>query len=221
MANLTRRSVLRTSLALGAAGAFARPYIANAAATTATVWWTQGSAEQEDISFKKIVAEYEKASGNTIDYNIMPYAPLRQKIVSAVTSGVVPDVFQNNPAEIIALYAWQDKLVEVSDVVETQREEYTETALLTVRCYNNVEKKRGIYGEATFAGMGGKEEDAPIPVIRGTAREPRESTPEPSFSTSPAGWSGRPRSGLRTGSQVKHSARQPRYLPEIYILSAG
>ena len=146
MANLTRRSVLRTSLALGAAGAFASPYIAKAQATTATVWWTQGSAEQEDISFKKIVAEYEKASGNTIDYNIMPYAPLRQKIVSAVTSGVVPDVFQNNPAEIIALYAWQDKLVDLSDVVETQREEYTETALLTVGCYNNVQKKRSIYG---------------------------------------------------------------------------
>src|SRR6202795_420417 len=146
MANLTRRSVLRTSLALGAAGAFAHPYVAKAEATTATVWWTQGSAEEEDISFKKIVAEYEKASGNTIDYSIMPYAPLRQKIVSAVTSGLVPDLFQNNPAEIIALYAWQDKLVDVSDVVETQREEYTETALLTVRCYNNVEKKRSIYG---------------------------------------------------------------------------
>src|SRR6201984_1945262 len=146
MANLTRRSVLRTSLALGPAGPFARPYVAKAEATTATVWWTQGSAEDEDISFKKIVADYEKASGNTIDYSIMPYAPLRKKIVSAVTSGLVPDLFQNNPAEIIALYAWDDKLVDVSDVVETQREEYTDTALLTVRCYNNVEKKRSIYG---------------------------------------------------------------------------
>ena len=40
-----------------------------------------------------------------------------------MTSGVVPDLFQNTPAEIIALYAWQDKLVDVSEVVETQREE--------------------------------------------------------------------------------------------------
>src|ERR1700680_5196094 len=117
MANLTRRSVLRTSLALGAAGAFARPYVAKAEATTATVWWTQGSAEEEDISFKKIAAEYEKASGNTIDYSIMPYAPLRQKIVSAVTSGLVPDLFQNNPYEILALYAWNDQLADVSDIV--------------------------------------------------------------------------------------------------------
>ena len=146
MGNQSRRSLLRTSLGLVASGILARPYIANAAASTATVWWTQGSAEEEDISFKKIVADYEKASGNTIDYSIMPYAPLRQKIVSAVTSGLVPDLFQNNPAEIIALYAWDDKLVDVSDVVETQKEEYTDTALLTVRCYNNAEKKRSYYG---------------------------------------------------------------------------
>jgi len=115
--NPTRRSVLRGSLALASAGAVARPYIANAAATTATVWWIQGFAEEEDISFKKIVADYEKASGNTIDYSIIPYAPMRQKIVSAMTSGAVPDLFQNTPVEIIALYAWDDKLVDMSDIV--------------------------------------------------------------------------------------------------------
>src|SRR5204863_7201869 len=136
----------RNSFGLVATGTLARPYIANAAATTAVVWWVQGFAQEEDISFKKIVADYEKASGNTIDYSIAPYAPMRQKIVSAVTSGVVPDLFQNTPAEIIALYAWDNKLVDVSDIVETQREEYTETALLTARCYNNVEKKRSYYG---------------------------------------------------------------------------
>src|SRR5947209_6913855 len=131
MTVFTRRSVLRSSLALSAAGALARPYIANAAAMTAEVWWTQGFAQEEDIAFKKIVADYEKASGNTIDYSIAPYAPMRQKIVSAVTSGVVPDLFQNTPAEIIALYAWQDKLIDVTDIVETQKSQYTETALLT------------------------------------------------------------------------------------------
>jgi multiple sugar transport system substrate-binding protein len=146
MSILTRRSILRSSLALTAAGAMARPHISNAAATTATVWWVQGFAQEEDISFKKLVADYEKASGNTLDYSIVPYAPMRQKIVSAVTSGVVPDLFQNTPGEIIALYAWDDKLVDVTDVVDTQREEYTDTALLTVHCYNNVEKRRSFYG---------------------------------------------------------------------------
>ena len=146
MTNLSRRSVLRGSLAVAAAGTLAQPYVANAAATTAEVWWPQGFVPEEDQSFKKIVADYEKASGNTIDLSIMPFAPQRQKIVSAMTSGVVPDVINNNPGEIIALYAWDDKLVDLSDVVETQREEFTEAALLTVNCYNNVEKKRSFYG---------------------------------------------------------------------------
>src|SRR5206468_12540195 len=123
MSRLTRRSVLQSSAALAAAGALAHPYVANAAAKTAETWWIQGFAQEEDISFKKIVADYEKASGNTIDHTIIPYAPMRQKIVSAVTSGVVPDVFQNTPVEIIALYAWDDKLVDVSDIGETQRDE--------------------------------------------------------------------------------------------------
>jgi len=92
MTTLTRRSVLRTSLGAAAAGTLARPHIANAAATTASVWWQQGFAEEEDVAFKKIVADYQKASGNAIDYSLVPYAPLRQKIVSAVTSGVLPDL---------------------------------------------------------------------------------------------------------------------------------
>ena len=146
MRSLSRRSVLRGSLALTAGGSLARPFIANAAATTAAVWWIQGFAQEEDISFKKIVADYQKASGNTIDYTITPYAPMRQKIVSAVTSGVVPDLFQNTPVEVIALYAWADKLVDVTDVIETQRPQYTRTALLTVNCYNSVEKQRSFYG---------------------------------------------------------------------------
>ena len=146
MTTLSRRSLLGGSMALAAAGTLARPYIAKAAATTADVWWTQGFIPEEDDSIKKIVADYEKASGNKIELSIMPFAPQRQKIVSAVTSGVVPDLFWNNPGEIIALHAWDDKLVDVSDVIETQKEEYTETALTNTFCYNNVEKKRSFYG---------------------------------------------------------------------------
>src|SRR5436190_18882235 len=91
---ITRRSILRNSAGLIAAGALASPYIANAAATTATVWWTQGFIQSEDTSFKKLAIDYEKASGNKLDYSILPFVQLRQKQVSAVTSGVVPDVME-------------------------------------------------------------------------------------------------------------------------------
>src|SRR5438874_7871183 len=131
MRQMTRRSLIRASIGLAAAGALTRPYVGNAAAKTAEMWWIQGFAQEEDIAFKKIVDDYEKASGNKLDYSILPYAPMRQKIVSAVTSGSVPDLFQSSPVEAIALFAWQDKLIDVTDVVDTQGEEYTETARLS------------------------------------------------------------------------------------------
>src|ERR1700739_420307 len=94
MGNLSRRSVLRTSLAAAAAGTVAPPYIAHAAAATARVGvgWVQGFAQEEDIGFKKMVADYETASGNKIELSILPFAAMRQKEVAAVTSGVGPDI---------------------------------------------------------------------------------------------------------------------------------
>src|SRR5207245_2042126 len=47
MTILSRRSVLRNSLVVAAAGTLARPYVANAAAATAEVWWAQGFVQEE------------------------------------------------------------------------------------------------------------------------------------------------------------------------------
>src|SRR5713226_3403498 len=86
MAHISRRSVLRGSLALAAARSVGGPYVANAAATTASMGFS-------------------------------------------------------NPNEILQIYAWQDRWVDVSDVVETQRAQFSETALLASQAYNAVTKK--------------------------------------------------------------------------------
>src|ERR671933_491032 len=153
MGKPSRRSVLRNTVGLAAASSLARPFVANAAAMTAEVWWAQGFAQEEDIAFKKLVADYEKASGNKIDYSIIPFAPERQKIVSAMTSGGVPDLFNSNPGEILAQYAWKDQWVDVTDVVETQKTHYHPTALLAAQAYNNVTKRRSFYGVPITAGV--------------------------------------------------------------------
>jgi multiple sugar transport system substrate-binding protein len=140
---LTRRSVLRGSLAFGAAGALARPHIANAAATE--VWWVQGFAREEDAVFKKMVAEYEKASGNKIDDTLIPFAPLGQKEVAAITTGIVPDVMEVYDREFAPLHSWDDKLVDVSDIVETQKADFVPIAVDSCFLYNNATKKRGYY----------------------------------------------------------------------------
>src|SRR6266571_8109214 len=147
MSKLSRRSVLRGSIGLTAAGILGRPFIANAAATTATVWWPQGFVREEDIGFRAVIAEYEKASGNKIDLTLIPFAPLMQKIVGALTIGDAPDVMNHDTAfnTVIPQNVWNDKLVDLTDVVATQKPHYHPTAVLASQYYNNVTKKRSVY----------------------------------------------------------------------------
>src|SRR5689334_551793 len=121
MAQLTRRSVLRGSLGLAAGAALASPYVANAQAKTAQVWWAQGFVPEEDEIVKKLVVDYQKLTGNKLETSIVPFAPLRQKIISAITSGEVPDLCTVTPTEAACLQAWQGKLVDVTDVIEPHK----------------------------------------------------------------------------------------------------
>ena len=56
MGKLSRRSVLRGSAGLAGAGILGRPFIANAAATTITVWWPQWFVREEDVGFRAVIA---------------------------------------------------------------------------------------------------------------------------------------------------------------------
>ena len=82
-----------------------------------------------------MVTEYEKRSGNNIDYSLIPFAPLMQKIVSALTSGDVPDLINHQTAfaTVVPQNAWNDKLLDLTDVVETQKSQYHPTALLSAK----------------------------------------------------------------------------------------
>src|SRR5580692_6725521 len=145
MIKLGRRVVLRGSVGLAAAGTFASPYIARAQAKTASVLWVQGFVKEEDEAFKNLVAAYEKASGNKIDFSLIPFGPAMQKIVAGLTSGDTPDIMYHAIADqtVVPQNTWNDKLVDVSDVVDTQKAHFHPTALLTSQYYNNVTKQRG------------------------------------------------------------------------------
>jgi multiple sugar transport system substrate-binding protein len=145
MATVSRRSVLSGSVGVAAATALPRPHIAKAAATTATVWWQQGFIREEDAAFRRLVADYEKASSNKIDYSIMPFMALGQKAVAALTSGEVPDIITYGGVPLAPQNAWDDKLIEVTDVVETQKSQFSQTALLASHYYNNVTRRRDFY----------------------------------------------------------------------------
>ena len=112
---MSRRSVLGGALSVAAAGSLARPYIANAQAKTAVYWAGQGFIPQEDAAMRKVCEDYMKASGNKLEYSLMPFMALNQKTISALTSGDVPDlIFMDAPETILPQNAWDDKIIDVS-----------------------------------------------------------------------------------------------------------
>jgi multiple sugar transport system substrate-binding protein len=146
MADMGRRSAIRGVLGLAATGILARPHIAKAEASACIVWRDQGFVPEEDEAFRNTVAEYEKASGNRIDLSIMPFTALNQKIISALTTGDVPDlIFHIAPGTLLPQNAWNDKILDVSDIVEAHKSELSQTALLNSSYYNGVAKRRAYY----------------------------------------------------------------------------
>jgi len=146
LVNMSRRSIIRGTIGLAAAGTLARPYIANAQAKTAVCWLNQGFVKQEDEAMNKTCQDYMKASGNKLDYSIMPFMAMNQKTISALTSGDVPDlIFADAPSSIIPQNAWDDKIIDVSDVVAPYESQLHETAKLGATFYNKATKKRSYY----------------------------------------------------------------------------
>jgi multiple sugar transport system substrate-binding protein len=146
MTRMSRRSILGAPVGFAATSLLACPHIANAQAKTATIWINQGFVPAEVAAFRKTAADYEKASGNKLDYNIMPFMALNQKTISALTSGDVPDlIFHDAPATILPQNAWDDRLLDVSDVVEPQKSLLSETAVAASTYYNNATRRRSSY----------------------------------------------------------------------------
>ena len=100
MNNMSRRSVIRGSLGLAAAGALARPYIANAAGTTAIVWAGAGlrpgggrRVPQDGRGLREGQRQQDRPQHHAVQ-------ALNQKAISALTSGEVPDlIFHDAPAD--------------------------------------------------------------------------------------------------------------------------
>jgi hypothetical protein len=97
------------------------------------------------VAFRSMVADYEEASGNKIDYSIMPFMALSQKTVCALITGEVPDVGNWNASTITPQAAWDDRLTDITDVVESQRSQFSTTALLCSQFYNSARKERSFY----------------------------------------------------------------------------
>jgi multiple sugar transport system substrate-binding protein len=121
--------------------------IAAAQAETITVWWNKGYFPAEDAALQATIKKWEDQTGNKVNLSFYSGADIPTKIISAITSGNVPDVAYAdvNDFAIAPQQAWKGTLADVSDVVEPLKDNYTKTALLSAYLYNSVDKKRSYY----------------------------------------------------------------------------
>src|SRR5215469_13498633 len=149
---ISRRQVVGGAGAAVAAGAGLMPRRARAAGEL-TVWWTQGFYKAENDAVIAWMADWEKRNNTKVNLTIMNAPDVVTKLIAAMQVGDVPDVVHTVTGDrlLVPRAAWNDQLEDVSDVVESQKAEYTETALASARLYNAKQKKNSYYGVPTKA----------------------------------------------------------------------
>lgn len=151
MQKISRRLAI-SGLGTAAAITNLRPRRAKAAGTL-EVWWTQGFYEQENKAIIDMMADWEKRTGTKINLTIMNQTDVITKLIAGMQVGDVPDLVHTVTGDrfLVPRAAWNDQLEDVSDVVESQRSEFTATALTASRFYNAKLKKYSYYGVPTKA----------------------------------------------------------------------
>jgi multiple sugar transport system substrate-binding protein len=131
-------------------GMIAGAYLAVGAvakAETITIWWNKGYFPAEDAALQTMIKKWEDQTGNKVNLSFYSGADIPTKIISAITSGNVPDIAYAdvNDFQIAPQQAWKGNLADVSDVVEPLKNKYTKTALLSAYLYDSVQKKRSYF----------------------------------------------------------------------------
>ena len=145
MAKMSRRQAIAGLGAVGAASTM--PARSAKAAGTVTVWWTQGFYEAENKAVVDNLAAWEKRTGTKVNLTIMNGPDLITKLIAAMQVNDVPDLVHSVTGDrfLVPRASWDDQLVDVTDVIDSQRSEFHPTALASSRFYNAKLKKHSYY----------------------------------------------------------------------------
>jgi multiple sugar transport system substrate-binding protein len=111
------------------------------------VWWIQSFYPAETEALSQIVAEWERNNNTKVEITFYNDGSINRDAENALNNGNPPDILFSNTAEF-ALYpklAWQNNLVDVTDVVEPVKDLFSPIALKAVSYKNGVTNKRSYH----------------------------------------------------------------------------
>lgn len=111
------------------------------------IWWTQGFLPEETEAIQRIVAEWQKKTGQKAELTLFANDVLFKETGSAIEKGNAPDVLFGFTFDYNLLYrlAWENKLEDVSDVIEPIKKIYLPSALQAVSYLNKTTQERSYY----------------------------------------------------------------------------
>ena len=118
-----------------------------ASAADLNVWWNKSYYPEEDEQFDRTGASFEKESGLDGEYTYYTNEDLPKKVLAALTAGEPPDLAYAFLFDLqhTSRWAYEDQLVDVSDVVEPLKPFLLPSALQAVTLLNGATGQRSIY----------------------------------------------------------------------------
>ncbi len=115
--------------------------------TPLTIWWNRGYYLEQDEALKKVVTEWQEKTDNKVELLFLSEDDILQAAIDALAAGKAPDILFSERAEftLIPQWAWEGKLLDISDVIEPVKKLYSDTALKSAYLYNNIESKSSNY----------------------------------------------------------------------------
>lgn len=141
---------MKRRMVLAAAGiAFGMMAAAPAIAQeTLTVWWVKGFYKSEDDALFNVIKKFEaKHKGVKVELSQYPIQDMIPKTVAALDSGSPPDVAYADvyDFQVTGKWAYDDKLEDISSVINPIVSHFEPTALSTTFLYDSKAKKRAYY----------------------------------------------------------------------------
>ncbi|MEY3380429.1 MAG: ABC transporter substrate-binding protein [Hylemonella sp.] len=113
-----------------------------------TIFWVKGFYKAEDDALFQVIKKFEAKNKNIkIELSQYPIQDTIPKTVAALDSGNPPDLAYSDvyDFQVTAKWAYDDKLEDISSVIDGVRAKFEPNALSTTFLYNNAAQKRAYY----------------------------------------------------------------------------
>lgn len=114
------------------------------------VWWPKGFYRAEDEALLAVIRKYEAATGVKVELSQIAAQDMIAKSTAALDAGAPPDIAYADDFDlkVAGKWAFDDRLEDISDVIEPIRDRFLPVAIGTARLYNGKTGKRAYYGFA-------------------------------------------------------------------------